>query len=796
MGIAAPAWWLVCGGVLCLWFCLYRRGYERLAGVVLLVAAGAVAGGWHHCRWSLFPRDDLGHFARPQAAPACVEAVAVKGTRDVPTPAWDPMQMIPRGRRTRVELAITAIRDGTTWRPASGRTVLTVNGQLLGIRAGDRIRVFGQLARPRRPANPGQYDYAAHLRADRCGCLLRTAYPDCVSLAARASDWNPTYWTARVQAEADTVLWRHLDPRRAGLAAALLLGDREELDPQETAAFRETGTVHLLAISGLHVGILVLAVAALARAAGCSRRQAALAIALVAVFYTLLTDARAPAVRATILVLVACAAVALGRRVRPFNSLAAAALVILAINPADLFRIGPQLSFLAVAALMWYAPTWFGTVHEADPIDRLIEASRPWPSWLAWGALRSARHVTLASATIWLITLPLTMAWFHLAAPVAIVLNTFLWIPIAAALWSGFAVLGLGWLCPPLARPAAWVCDGSLDVVNSVVQWARGLSWGHFWLPGPAGWWLVGCYGALGAWAAFPRVRPPLRWRVALLVGWVGVGLGAAAWPDRDGQSVRCTFLAVGHGCAAVVELPSGQTILYDAGSLASPNEAADAVASYFWWRGRMRIDAVVLSHPDADHYNALPRLLERFAVGTVYVSPFMFERRNASLAALRGSIDAHGVPIAEVRAGDHLESAGNTRVEVLHPPERGALDNDNANSVVLLIEAGRQRLLLTGDLETPGLEDLLAEEPLDCDVLMVPHHGSRRSNPPGLAAWCRPEWAVISGSLTWDPATTEAAYQHEGASVHHTGRVGAVQVQLGAPGVAARGWLSGEGWE
>jgi len=253
---------------------------------------------------------------------------------------------------------------------------------------------------------------------------------------------------------------------------------------------------------------------------------------------------------------------------------------------------------------------------------------------------------------------------------------------------------------------------------------------------------------------------------------------------------LECTFLSVGHGCATVLELPSGQTMLYDAGCLASPEFGARSVAASLWSRGITHLDAVILSHADADHYNLVPDLLERFSVGAVYVSPVMFEYENRAIVALREAIREAEVPVREIFAGDRLRVGEGCRIEVLHPPRRGVIGEDNANSIVLAIEHRGRRILIPGDLESPGLDDLLAEEPWDCDVLLAPHHGSRSSNPPGLAMWCQPEWVVISGSLNSYQPETVATYRAAGAQVYVTGEVGAIRCTIDASGLRTEGFL------
>jgi competence protein ComEC len=204
----------------------------------------------------------------------------------------------------------------------------------------------------------------------------------------------------------------------------------------------------------------------------------------------------------------------------------------------------------------------------------------------------------------------------------------------------------------------------------------------------------------------------------------------------------------------------------------------------------------VVISHADSDHFNGIPDLLERFSVGVIYVSPTMFERPQPAVAELRRAVERAGVPIRVLRAGDRLD-AGAARIEVLHPPRNGILGSDNANSLVVLVEYAGRRLLLTGDLEPPGLQDVLAEEPLDCDVVLAPHHGSRRSDPAGFALWSTPEYAVISGARNVeDIPDIEAvmdSYRARGARVFHTAIDGCVRFELSAAGVVATPFRRGE---
>src|SRR5205807_8051099 len=248
----------------------------------------------------------------------------------------------------------------------------------------------------------------------------------------------------------------------------------------------------------------------------------------------------------------------------------------------------------------------------------------------------------------------------------------------------------------------------------------------------------------------------------------------------RVQNTLECSFVAVGHGECIVLQAPGGQTLLYDAGAMGDPEFATQTIASFLWDRGIMRIDGIVISHADTDHYNAVPGLIERFRVGTVYVSPVMF-RSVAEDApnVLRDAINRAGVPIREIWSGDLLRMGPDVILRILHPPKKGVIGSDNANSITMGVEYAGRRVLLPGDLESPGLDDVMAEAPYDCDVVLAPHHGSRRSDPPGFAAWSSPEWVVMSSGSRDQIEPVIRTYQRAGACVLATCNVGTVQFTI-----------------
>jgi competence protein ComEC len=767
------------------WALFLRAGRHRSAAAALLVAVALVGATWHHLRWNYFDSSEIGRFARLSPHPACVEVIARAAPRMIPPPPVDPLRLAPSNERTRLDVDLAAIRGQATWRACAGRSTMIVEGRLEGIRAGNRLLVFGRLSKLRPLHNPGEFDFAGYARGNRILTRLAVERPEAVAIVGQEAGYAFDRALDHVRASGHEILRRHLNPAQSELASAVLLGAREHIDDDRLDAYIETGTVHVLSISGLHVGILAAFLFLFLRLGLLPRRAALWLVAATIAAYALLTYAEPPIVRAAILVVIICLGRLWGRRTSIFNSLALAAIVVLAMNPADLFRTGAQLSFLAIATFGAFGlQSIFSSVE--DPLDRLIRQSRPVSLRYLHRTRQWLIDLVIVSVMIWLVSMPLVMARFHMFNPIAIALNVVMWVPTVAAMWFGFLLLVFGWL-PPLAGAFASVCNVSLWALDGAVHAARDWGYGYWWVAGPDDWWIAGFYAMLAVFLLV-QCRMAARWQVVLLIAWVTVGFGAAWHRSIPRDSLTCTFLSVGHGCAVVIELPDGRTMLYDAGHFGSPENGAQTIANYLWSRGITRLDAIVISHNDADHYNAVPELLARVPARVVYVSPTMYRRPSRATNALQEFFVRERVDVREIASDQRFVTPvnqGAVTIDVLHPPHSGVRGNDNANSIVLELTYQGKRVLLTGDLEGDGLARVIELPPRDVDALLAPHHGSPKSSPEEMAPWCTPQYVIVSGGFRDDLYPVQTTYRRFGAEVLHTASVGAVQVEIANGGVS-----------
>lgn len=729
---------------------LLRRSLEgmpRLSAGVCLLCLLPAGGLRHHLFWSVRAADEIAAFCRETPCPVRIRGViatpieTLQAKHGPRIPAWMEID------RSTCDFLCRELLVDERWEPVSGALSMTVDGHLVHVGVGDRVEVLGFLSVPAAPRNPGEQDVRRSLRnRGLCG-LLQVDHPQAVTRMERL---HHVYWMAarlreRIRRIAQQQICQGLSPATRGIAGSLLLGDRSLMTDDLREHFVESGTMHLLAISGLHVGILLGMAAICCKLLNLSNRQMAWVLVLAALGYAALTNHRPPVLRATLLATLALLGGLRGRSLDGINLLGVTGLALLLWNPGDLFDVGARLSFLAAASIFWGMKAWPATNRFVEPDPLAPERSR-----LVAALHTSARDLGsayLITGSIWLVTTPVTVTTFHVLAPVGVLLNVAL-IPFTAV------ILGLGYLflfsalILPVASPAfAWLFDAALGGFLAVVKLGQATPLSHRYLPDLPDWWIIGFHLLIaGIWFSWGIV-PHVRWTFHALLAWIAIGLGAGAFPDHR-PAFRCTFLAMGHGLSTVIELPNGQNLLYDAGTIGDGTRAERIIERALWSRGITHLDAILISHADHDHFSGIFGLLEKFSIGTILVGQATLDPQQRNVAELAERAARFGVPIRVVQAGDRLLTGGHRdelSLQLLHPAGGFRSRSDNANSLVLEILIQGKRILLTGDLERDGLTPVLHQPARHCDVLLAPHHGGKAANVPELYAWATPDYVVVS---------------------------------------------------
>ena len=558
----------------------------------------------------------------------------------------------------------------------------------------------------------------------------------------------------------------------APLAVALVIGDRRDIDPSLTDAFALTGTLHLLAVSGLHVGFLAALLAAGLSFCRISPGAQAGWTAVALAAYTGLVGAAPSVVRASVMAGLALASRAGEREVSPWQWWGAAACGMLAWRPADAFDLGFALSFGSVG----------GLIALRAPLLAILRAAERGAGfrWIAAGVVAT----TASSAG----TLVVQSAAFGWLSPVGFIVNAIA-VPLCGValplVWVG---LGLDAAMPEaLAGPIASAAGAAMGALILLVSWVSRVS--GAWVPGPMGW-AGASVAVLGGAALLARRLPG----VGVLIAASGLALAIASRPPR-GPVWEVTWLDVGQGDAIAIQFPDGATWLVDAGrAWEGGDEGRRTVLPWLRRQGVRSLEWLITTHPDLDHIGGAGSVLagipvRRWGSG----GPVGSNEAYLDLVSATGS---GRTPRAEaLRAGRRLEQGG-VAVDVLHPsadwvpsdPYASRIPS-NEGSAALLMSHGPCRLLLTGDLGAPA-ETALVEalgDSLRAGLLHAGHHGSRHSSSAAFLARVRPTIVVVSagaGNLYGHPhADALGRFRRIGATVHRTDRVGTITARCTASG-------------
>jgi competence protein ComEC len=778
---AAGAFLLLCLGGVAPFFGASRLGWPLLlAGFLCLGIHGAIVAA---------REAPPNHVSRlPDAAMAA--SVPVEGWVTTP-PDPRPSEVRDGGEaaRARFVVEVTALHLGGERIVTTGQARLTALAPLdrltplPELRYGDEIRGRFRLRHPRRFDNPGSFDYPGYLATQ--GVFLEGWTREPVEIV-RASRGSPILaWVFRMRARILQRLDAAMAPAEAGLLKATVLGDRSGITPEMNRAFLDSGTYHILAISGLNVSILAGALFGLFRLLRASPRLAAAASAVLVTWYAALAGASASVIRAAVMADVYLLAVVLDRRGDLLNSLALSALALLWWNPRFLHDVGFQLTYMATLGIILILPRCErGLARLASPLRWMLESVA----------------ITLAATAM---TLPILAVNFNRVSPVGLLAN----IPIvplsglitglgtAASAAVLFTPTGFTWL----NQVNGWL----VDLLFAMARWFAGFPWSSLTVFAPTLAMVLTYYAAVACglmWCpTAPTAAKPVRLR--RWAGWAALGcclilaglIAMRLYPSEREPRVRMTMLDVGQGEAIYVEYPEHGRMLVDAGGMSGEgfDVGLRVITPYLYHEWVGRLDVLVLTHPESDHAGGAAGILKTFPVGEVWTGSAI--TGSATDLWVQEYLRQRRIPHRIVSVGTSPRRWGGATVEVLHPGRSGVretlgvegrADRPNNRSIVLRVRLGDRAVLLTGDVEVEAERMLVTSgQDLRAQALKVPHHGSRRSSTEAFLDAVHPMAALVSVGYRNPfrhphPEVLER-YRSLGIQVWRTDQNGAITVEM-----------------
>ena len=692
-------------------------------------------------------------------------------------------------------LKVNEVKAIDNWAKVSGTIRVQVAEPVLDLKEGDYIEAFCWLDRFKGPTNPGQFDIAKYLSRRNVFIAASVKSRDGIEILRFAQNdrWSGIFTKikSKLRQTATQALLGELqmeEPSR-GLLEALLLGYRRNIDSSTYLAFRRTGLLHLISLSGMHLGILAGIIWWLCKTAGLMKRGRAIICIIAIGVFLLIVPPRAPTIRAAIICWVFCASFLFRRRSNSLNTLSLAAIILLLIRPTNLFEPGWQLSFASVLGLVLFCHrihfflyekitghSWFKKKPKAKPFFRIV--SRPGPyllrlfstgltAWLSGAGILLYHFYTIN---------PLTSIWTVAVFPMVGLILTIGYLKIILSFLLPTVALGLGVIVTKLAEFLIWIVGhiAQLDISQILI--------GHVSFAA-----IVFYYGFI-LFAAFAYFRRPLIKKAicTAMVLVMIVFLFAVKWQRTYRDNLVMTCLDVGHGQAILAQLPGRANILFDAGSLHKSDVGRRIVSAFLDYSGTSRIDAIIISHNDIDHINGIPEITEHCEVSSVYANDAFFTKtdRWGTAKFLKTSLNKKGLEIK--RLGKNLNVSSSAKIKILWPSKQIAQDktlSDNDKSQVCLIEFAGRAVLLCSDIEKFAQGELLRLLPhLKAEVVVVPHHGSARTLERAFLENLRADILICSCSKS-QYEKGRVIGQTNGSKVLYTPKDGAITVCVNKDG-------------
>jgi len=696
--------------------------------------------------------------------------------------------------RTKLYLKAEKIIKNEYYINVNGYLLLTAKDLLNIFNYGDRIRFSARIRHPRNFNNPGGFDYRTYLalKGIRATASLKEG-----KNIIKVGEGNLNIFLQQLEQYRTRIrdfLTTQFLPPASEIMRALILGEKGALPKELREAFSIAGTAHILAISGLHSGIIALLCFFLIKnllklstrlmLSTDITKVSALITLIPVITYCFIAGLGTATIRATIMVTTYLIAIIIDRQEDIWNTLALAAFLILIFSPSSLFDISFQLSFISVAAILYFTPRFSALFFQ--PSRDILEPPSPW--WKK--VIRRSGLFSMVTVSAIVGTAPLVALYFHRVSPWGFLTNLVI-IPLV-----GFLVVPCGllaslllFICQPLAVFIAHILQPFIKLSIFIVKIFNQLPYADYRTVTPTLLEIALFY--LGV-LLLVNIRKSRKVRYALALVTIIFICNQGFWYYRNNLSplLRITSIDVGQSESTLIQLPHGATMLIDGGGFyeSSFDTGERIVAPLLWKKKISTIDYLVLSHPHPDHLNGLLSIAKIFKVKEFWTTGY--EVSTAPLKELEQIIEEKGIKKLTLHRESPNRKINGVLLEFLHPPKTSLYDiksnyhtSINNHSLTLRLTYQSISMLFTGDISREAERELITTAPdLKSTILKVPHHGSATSSSLPFLKQVQPQIAIFSlgfqNIFNFPSKKVFERYQDMGSQILRTDQDGAITIE------------------
>jgi competence protein ComEC len=644
---------------------------------------------------------------------------------------------VRKGSRSEMVVHAERILRQTNGRQVSRRLLVHVVKSARWVNAdslqiGDAVRFSCTLEPLPGARNPGEFDYGRSLALNGVQGFVTVRDSNAIALKERSKGFSLSSVIGRAQKEIYGVFDRYHNPEEAGYLKGVVFGYRADLSAEVKQSFMNTGTIHILAVSGSNVVVVALIFSSLVGFLRVSRRIATLLTLTGLLWYMVITGLSPSVIRATIMGIAILGGNLLGRRGDVYNSLGFAALVMLIWDPMYLFDVGFQLSFAAVISIVYYYP-------KLEPLIEKIPGKL-----VRLGLVKSGLQLFVVSLAAQIGTMPFTAFYFGRVSIVAVVANLLV-VPVSGVnVLLGFATVAFSFVSNWMAGCYAALDNLLVSMLLKFVLWCSRVPFAYVETMTVGGAFTIFYYIAVTALFSMRKPRAFVK-AVATALIVLNFIIYHNAFVDST-PLFRATAIDVGQGDAILLELPNKHAVLIDTGPKFMTNDSGERmIAPLLKRKGIEALDAIILTHPHDDHVGGCRYLLENIRIGRLIVSDSTSSSRPYREILTRAR--ELGTPILLAGAGESLQFDPTTRIFVLHAAPAIRPRDLNDESIVVKAVYGRSSLLLMGDASVRVEQELIQNGAPDLasEVIKVAHHGAATSSGMDFLKTVKPSLALIS---------------------------------------------------